>query len=161
MSILRSDEVADSVKSQYISAPTLLQDGHCSVCDKDVDCGTHAIQCRSCKNFFHAAGCQNDSLTVSSITGFKNHILPAINKTGGYSKRFGCFYCMCDFCATEYEVKEASTTNDKVIILDKKIDNLKSDFSSELSEIQNAILNLKETSRESSEIQQINVCSSI
>ena len=127
----------------YVAAANMLSDGRCSVCDKDVDCGIQGIQCRHCKNWFHAIGCQDDSLCVSSSSAFTNQLLPALTKSGAFARRFGCFYFMCDFCITAEEEKQTVTTTDRVTILDRKIDGFHADFKSELQELKNVILDLK------------------
>lgn len=144
------DGGASSSENDYIAAPNMLSEGNCSVCDKDIDCDTQGIQCRHCKNWFHAVGCQNDSMCVSSSSAFVSHILPAIQKSGAYAKRFGCFYFMCDYCITADEQKQSSNTTDQVTILDRKIDGLHADFRSELHEIKQAICSLKNESNVSS-----------
>ena len=135
----------------YIAAPNIIHDGKCAACSKDVDTSSQGIQCHTCKNWFHAIGCQDDSLTVSSSTSFVSHLLPAVTRTGTYArtKRFGCFYFMCDFCVTASEVEATVTTNDHVTVLDKKIDNLRSDFKSELNDIKEALKSLKSDNQSS------------
>lgn len=105
MSISRKNsetDVADSVitSNQYVAAPNMLQgrERKCSVCDFNVDCKVQGIQCYKCKNWFHAVGCRDETLCVSSTTAFSTQFLPAISKTGGFAKKFGRFFFLCDYC---------------------------------------------------------------
>ena len=77
------------------TAPNLIKGRHCQACSKDVQIEKESIQCRLCKDIFHAINCvDNNDHWVSSVTSFTNHILPALNnrrnaKTG--KKRPGAF----------------------------------------------------------------------
>ena len=125
-----------------ISAPSLLVNGQCTTCKCDIDILTHGIQCWGCKNVFHAIGCIDDSYCVAASSSFTNHLLPAINKTRGFEKKFGCFFFMCDHCVTVKEKLTCVTKNDRVTILEKKIDTLQNDFGNELSAIKSMLVDL-------------------
>ena len=61
-------------------APNLIKGRLCQACSKDVHIEKESIQCRLCKDIFHAINCVvNNDHWVSSVTSFTNHILPALN----------------------------------------------------------------------------------
>ena len=148
--ILFQDTEGES--SQVNTAPNIITDGQCNACHTNVNLDAHAVKCWLCKNIFHAINCENDKNCVSAPTVFTNQLLPALNNTGAYEKRFGRFLFVCDFCMTCSEKQQTLTTNDHVSVLDKKIDNLRTDFSSELSEIKNALNSLKASANSSAPI---------
>ena len=123
-----------------ISAPNLIMDGQCCTCKSDIDVSTHGIKCWGCKNFFHAIGCGDEAYCVAANSAFTNHLLPATTKTRGFEKRFGCFFFLCDHCVTSKEKLTCVTQNDRVSILEAKIDTLQNDFKAELSEMKTLLL---------------------
>ena len=135
--VLPKSTLSDTPK---ISAPNLIVNGHCSTCKCDIDVSTHGIKCWGCKNFFHAIGCGDESYCVAANSSFTNHLLPATIKTRGFEKRFGCFFFLCDHCVTTKEKLTCVTQNDRVSILEKKIDTLQNDFKAELSEMKALLL---------------------
>lgn len=120
-------------ETPHISAPNLLVNGECSTCKSVIDISTHAIKCWGCNNLFHAIGCGDDASCVAANSSFTNHLLPAINKTRGFERRFGGFFFLCNFCITAKEKLVSVSQNDRVSILEKKIDSLQNDFRDELS----------------------------
>ena len=125
----------------YIEAPNLIENGMCNACKSDsVDIlTTQGIQCWECKNYFHAINCSQDSFCVSANSVFTNTLLPAVTNTRSFSNRFGQFLWMCNYCITEKEIAKTATQNDRVTILDKKIDNLTTTFSKELLEMKSML----------------------
>ena len=125
-----------------ISAPNLIVNGECTTCKSDIDLSTHGIKCWGCNNFYHAIGCADETSSVAANSSFTNHLLPAINKTRGFEKRFGCFFFMCNYCVTEKEKLITVTQNDRVSILEKKLDNMQTDFRDELSAMKDILLDM-------------------
>ena len=138
MSLLQESNSEDS---QVNTAPNIIHDGNCSACNTSVNLDAHTVKCWFCKNSFHAINCESDKNCVSAPTVFTNQLLPALNNTGAYEKRFGRFLFACDFCMTNSEKQQTLTTDDNVTVLDKKIDDMRSEFTSELSEIKIALNN--------------------
>lgn len=145
-----TEEVSEH--SINISAPNLLVNGQCSTCKSDIDVTTHAIQCWGCKNLFHAIGCDDDANCVAANSSFTNHLLPAINKSRGFERRFGCFFFLCNHCVTTKEKLSCVTQNDRVTILENKIDTLQNDFKDELSAMKSMLTDLTNKSATSSEL---------
>ena len=137
--VLFQDSDLEASGSQVNTAPNIIADGHCKACNTSVNLDAHTVQCWLCKNMFHAINCENDKNCVSAPTVFNNQLLPALNKSGAYEKRFGHFLFVCDFCMTKSEKDQTMTKNDQVNVLDKKIDQLQSDFRCELLEIKNVL----------------------
>jgi hypothetical protein len=130
------------VLTTYIAAPNILVNDKCTACDKDVDSDTQAIKCWECKNHFHAIGCSQDAFCVSANSAFTGHLSPAVKNAGTFTTRFGRFLWVCDFCLTEIEKKKVATVDDRVSILDKKIDNFNISFKNELKEMKNLLVSL-------------------
>jgi len=122
-------------------APNLLVNNkYCKVCKSDIDTKTHGIQCNKCDFWFHAINCGEEKLNVSSPTSFTGHILPAVNNTGVWEKRFGRFSFTCDYCLTKKNVSEVATMKDRVEMLENKIDSMRLDFKKELTELKNLLI---------------------
>jgi hypothetical protein len=135
-----ADDVSGDISVKlYIPAPNIIENGMCKSCDTTIDISTHAIECWECNHMFHATGCTNDEYTVSAPSVFTNQLLPAITNKGVYANRFGTFLWLCDFCTTETEKKRGSTLNDRVSILDKKIENMNSNLRDELKQMKNLL----------------------
>ena len=128
------------------TAPNLIKGRHCQACSKDVQIEKESIQCRLCKDTFHAINCvDNNDHWVSSVTSFTNHILPAIinrrnAKTG--KKRPGAFWYICDCCATDNETRAAAIEVDKVVILEQKIESVQNNLRDEISELKNLMIQM-------------------
>ena len=128
------------------TAPNLIKGRHCQACSKDVQIEKESIQCRLCKDIFHAINCgDNNDHWVSSVTSFTNHILPALNnrrnaKTG--KKRPGAFWYICDCCETDNEARAAASEIDKVVILEQKIDSVQNNLRDEISELKNLMIQM-------------------
>ena len=147
----RSNDKADSMNendgngtqdcNSENTAPNLITNGHCNACNTNVNVESHGVKCWFCKNFFHAVNCESDKNCVSAPTVFQNQLLPAMNKSGVYEKRFGHFLFACDFCMTNEEAKIASATVDRVNILDKKIDSMRETFKTEINELKSLMVN--------------------
>jgi len=121
-------------------APNLLvHNKHCNGCKSVVDISTQGIQCVKCDFWFHAINC-DDKLNVSSPTSFTGHILPAVNKSGVWERRFGKFSFTCDFCLTKQNVSVVATMKDRVEMLENKIDGMRLDFKKELTELKNLLI---------------------
>ena len=84
--------------------------------------------------FFHAINCSNEKNCV-----FSNQLLPAVNNTGAYEKRFGHFLFVCEFCMTCEEERMALATIDRVDVLEKKIDSIKCAFKSEINDLKSLL----------------------
>ena len=132
----------------YIRAANILDElGMCKTCDDKTasEIVTNIIQCWECKNNFHAIGCKSN-ICVSSNSVFTNQLQPAVTNTGTFSGRFGRFLWLCDFCITESEKRRAATMDDRVSILDKKIDKYNSGFRDELKEMKKMLVSLASAS---------------
>ena len=139
--ILFQDSVPGSSQDSQINpAPNIIHDGHCGACNTSVNVDVHGINCWICKNVFHAINCANEKNCVSAPTIFTNQLLPAVNNSGAYEKRFGRFIFVCDFCMTLEEEKRATATVDRVDLLDKKIESMKSVFKSEIQELKSIMV---------------------
>ena len=135
----------------YIAAQNIVKDGMCNHCSEEVSRDKeNAIECYNCGSLFHAMGCSEENYNVSSATSFSNHLLPAVTKKGAYKKKFGRFLFICDFCITEKEEATQRGTGITNTYVDKKIDELKQNFSDELSEVKNLLKELTATSKQQS-----------
>ena len=117
------------------SAPNFIREGICNACESEVDILQYAVQCFKCEVYFHAVDCCDNSYCVSAKTSFTQHFRPALDKTGAYENRFGKFFFLCDTCCTEIELKKVITSEKRVDIIDKKLDNFRNEFRAELSEL--------------------------
>jgi hypothetical protein len=134
------------VRTAYIPAPNIIEDGMCKSCEENVVIATHAIECWECRNMFHAIECNKEEYNVCSKSVFTSAIIPAVTKKKGFTSKFGTFLWLCNFCSTETEKRRGATVNDRVSILDKKIENLNSNFQTELKEMKNMLLSLTKAS---------------
>ena len=126
---------SSEIPASSSSAPNFINNGMCNACECEVDMLQHSVQCFNCNNFFHAVDCCDPSYCVSARTSYTQHFRPALDKTGSYENRFGKFFFMCSSCCTEFELKKVITHDKRVDLIDKKIDNFRSEFRSELSQI--------------------------
>ena len=122
------------------SAPNIIENGMCNACGNDVDIIQFSVQCFNCKVLFHAVDCLDSSYCVSAKTAFTQHIRPALEKSGSYDNRFGKFFFMCDECCTEFETKQVVTSDRRVDIIDKKMDNIRHEFRNELSDLKKLVI---------------------
>lgn len=150
MNVVITKSLLTSSATPKISAPNMIVNGQCCCCMCDIDVSTHGIQCFGCKNFYHATGCSDDANCVAAPSVFTNQLLPATNKTRGFEKRFGCFFFMCNYCITEKEKLSCVTQDDRVNILEKKLDNMQDNFKEELSAMKSLLTDL--SSKKSSEL---------
>lgn len=132
-----ADYIADPTPDDYIEAPNLISNGICNACRSDAAglADTQGIKCWDCKNIFHAISCSQESYCVSAPSNFTQTLKSAVTNDGKFSSRFGQFLWMCNFCINKKEFDKTATQNDRVTILDKKIDKLGTTFSKELMEM--------------------------
>ena len=128
----------DEANKVLHSAPNLLVNSHCNVCDSDIDKETHGIQCYSCESWFHAIGC-NDEFNVASISAFQNHLQPAMLKTKPYQSRFGSWKWICDYCEKSCCRLNKAKASDSVENLNAKIESMQSNFDTKFDELRNFI----------------------
>ena len=119
-------------------------DGICTTC-KDASAEETSLTCLFCKNQFHAVCKDADKdRTKSDIIcnrSFYNSFIGV--KTGKInSQRFGTFTFVCDECMTQFEQKKKATTESKVDVIDKRVDNLSKSVDS-MKELLMKAINLK------------------
>ena len=131
---------------------TVSPDGKCNKCLKKVN--GNDVKCFICKLRFHATGCSNDIdiCNVSFLSLFK----PFSEKTGAkYAARPGNFLYICDPCMTSSEIKMASSNEDKVDVLQSKVDRLEHG----LNDIKEMLMGNQKNNGSVSEIQALESCS--
>ena len=78
-----------------------------------------------CRNIFHATDCFTDrERDISAPTILKSTIIPAVGNSGAWEKRYGRFQFLCEYCITVFEQKSQTTSDNRVEILDKRVENL-------------------------------------
>ena len=121
-------------------APNVIVEGKCKSCDDEIDLQAQGISCFFCKTWYHGSGCSIAAdINVCPNSQFA-HVTNAINKTGGYGKRFGRFLFICNRCDIEHESSEIVTMNDRVDILDKKFSSFQSTVITQLNDLKNVML---------------------
>jgi hypothetical protein len=135
-----------SVPYAYIAAPNILVNDKCSACKMDVERDTQSIECWKCKNLFHAIGCTKDEYCVGAPSVFRDALLPALNKDKGFKNKFGTFLWSCDFCAIEKQKIDGSTVDERVCILDKKMEDMNTSVQNELKEMKKLLVSLTSAS---------------
>jgi hypothetical protein len=156
-----TSDVGSMPVTTYIPAPNIIDDGTCKSCEGNIDIATQAIECWECRNTFHAIGCNKEEYSVCAPSVFSSAMNPAVNKQKGFATKFGTFLWLCNFCSTETEKRRGATVNDRVSILDKKIENLSSNFQTELKEMKNMLVSLTAASGATNSIIQVPVTESI
>ena len=122
--------VEDESKKKYFETANVIKDNICNSCNGAVDVQTQSVCCMFCKFLFHATDCFRDKeRDISAPTILKSTIIPAVDNSGAWEKRYGRFQFVCEYCMTMFEQKSQTTSDNRVDILDRRVDNLGNDVS--------------------------------
>lgn len=101
--------------------------GICDSCD-DADTMNTALSCMFCQESFHAVcrDAQGDKTGTDIICtrSFFNQYDKVAGSEGVYKSRPGNFAFICDVCMTNFEQKNAATQENKVDVIDRRVDEL-------------------------------------
>ncbi len=99
--------------------------GNCTSCG-DATATDCSLICLFCKSGFHGVckDAEEDQTGNDIICTRTFYRAFAKMGEGINTSRFGTFTFVCDMCLTNYELKEASTSESKVDLIDKRVNNL-------------------------------------
>ena len=106
----------------------IFMGGQCQRCEsKDV---SQAVSCLFCCFNYHVIKCYADQAdNTFPESGFKNTLGPAIrNESVAWSNRPGKVVFVCDTCITLFETDRATTKEEKVDKLDKRVEEISTDI---------------------------------
>ena len=118
----------------------LNQDGSCTTCGKSAfGC---CVTCFLCLQKFHAVGCSVDSNICTQT--FLNAYTPLSDKTGVNETRPGNFKFICNICITDFEIKRAKSSSDKLNCLETRVGRIDESLDALKKDIKTLLLHTKD-----------------
>ena len=144
-SLVEEKKKKNAAMERFLETANVIPDSTkiCNRCKDEVDESSDvlSVRCLLCKHKFHASGCFEEySKDIAPPSVFKNTLQHAVNNTGRYQNRCGRFVFLCDFCMTSFENQQTVTHDEKVDMLDRKVQNMGND----LSEMKELLVKLTE-----------------
>lgn len=118
--------------------PNILINSKCSACSRDSIDPKETIQCSDCKSMVHGVNCL-DNYNVCAISYFGT-IRNAVMKVAGFKNTFGNISFTCDTCQTVKETNAVLSAQDKVSLLESKMNSQMGQMKDQIDEMKHLIV---------------------